>query len=578
MDDRAEIRGSDRRRSAPARRGPDLQRDLRGRLAGVSILVVILLAAAAGGTIWRYEVALSHSNLALRAQRNMQQTQLAVTFFWRQREAMNEYLLRPSPRLAAEVATNQRAFELAAHDLDAATESEQALLGFALRANADFVQGFTRERLQARGGMRDELRAAAHLNAAEAGVLGPLDALEANYHDEVARRQTAAGAADLQALIASLLGGVLGVVVTAGLALYSRRLLREASQRRQTDRYTAATQREFARALQNSETEQEADELLKRQLERSVANSSVVVLRRNRSDNRLEAATPGAGSKFVERLANAEPRSCLAVRLGDVHEGGGRNAPIMRCSLCASDTGYSTCQPLLVAGEVIGSALVSHPQPLEDTDLVEIANSVGQAGPVLANLRNLALAQFRASTDALTGLPNNRAVQDTLKRMVAQASRAVSPLTAIMLDLDHFKQINDKHGHGRGDDVLAAVGAVLDATLRASDFAGRYGGEEFVILLPQTDRHEGVVVAEKLRAAIEAIVVPEVTRPITASLGLAVLPDDAGDSATLLRHADRLLYTAKANGRNRVEAISDHLKQSADTIPKHDPTPEIATH
>jgi diguanylate cyclase (GGDEF)-like protein len=185
---------------------------------------------------------------------------------------------------------------------------------------------------------------------------------------------------------------------------------------------------------------------------------------------------------------------------------------------------------------------------------VEIANSVGQAGPVLANLRNLAVAEFRAATDALTGLPNARAVQDSLRRMVAQASRTLSPLTAIMLDLDHFKQINDKYGHGRGDDVLAAVGSVLEATLRASDFVGRYGGEEFVILLPDTGRTEGAAVAEKIRAAVEATLVPEVGQRITASLGLAVLPDDAGDSVALLRHADRLLYTAKANGRNRVEA------------------------
>jgi PleD family two-component response regulator len=110
-----------------------------------------------------------------------------------------------------------------------------------------------------------------------------------------------------------------------------------------------------------------------------------------------------------------------------------------------------------------------------------------QAAPVLANLRNLAIAEVRAATDALTGLPNTRAVQDTIKRMVAQASRTVSPLSAALLDLDHFKRINDAYGHGRGDEVLAAV------------------------------------------------------------------PDDAADADTLVRAADRALYAAKGNGRNRVE-------------------------
>jgi diguanylate cyclase (GGDEF)-like protein len=136
--------------------------------------------------------------------------------------------------------------------------------------------------------------------------------------------------------------------------------------------------------------------------------------------------------------------------------------------------------------------------------------------------------------------------------MVAHASRAIAPLTAVMLDLDHFKQINDRYGHGRGDDVLAAVGSVLQATLRASDFVGRYGGEEFLILLPDTGRDEARVVAEKIRAAISTIVIA-IEQPITASLGCAVFPEDAGDPETLFRAADRALYAAKANGRNRVE-------------------------
>src|ERR1700733_2520249 len=84
--------------------------------------------------------------------------------------------------------------------------------------------------------------------------------------------------------------------------------------------------------------------------------------------------------------------------------------------------------------------------------------------PPCLNLRNLALAEFRAATDGLTGLPNKRAVKDTVRRMSAHASRTLSPLSAIVLDLDHFKQINDTFGHGRGDDVLAAVGTVLAGT------------------------------------------------------------------------------------------------------------------
>lgn len=138
--------------------------------------------------------------------------------------------------------------------------------------------------------------------------------------------------------------------------------------------------------------------------------------------------------------------------------------------------------------------------------------------------------------------------------MVAHASRTVSPLAALLLDLDHFKQINDTYGHGGGDDVLAAVGAALQTTVRESDFVGCYGGEEFLILLPATPREDALIAAEKLRTAVASIKVASVDRAITCSIGVAVLPDDAGEPSTLLRHADRALYSAKAQGRNRVEA------------------------
>jgi diguanylate cyclase (GGDEF)-like protein len=179
-----------------------------------------------------------------------------------------------------------------------------------------------------------------------------------------------------------------------------------------------------------------------------------------------------------------------------------------------------------------------------------------QASPVLANLRNLALSQTRALTDGLTGLPNRRSIDDALKRMAAHAGRTASPLGVVLFDLDHFKQINDLCGHEKGDEVLAAVGVVIAGSLRASDFGGRFGGEEFILLLPDTNRDGAVTVAEKLREAIAAVDVSGVSRPITASLGAASLPEDAVEPALLLRAADRALYLAKARGRNRVETLT----------------------
>jgi diguanylate cyclase (GGDEF)-like protein len=310
-------------------------------------------------------------------------------------------------------------------------------------------------------------------------------------------------------------------------------------------------QSEFVDTLQVTATEEEAHELVQRHIERCLPDTTAVVLTRNNSDNRLRAATALApGNELVDRLAGAEPRACLALRFSRTHCEGTERPPLLSCGLCGDRDTRSTCEPLLVGGEVIGSVLVTHRQLLDEDEAGRIKSSVGQAAPVLANLRNLALAEFRANSDALTGLPNKRATEDTLKRMVAQANRSITPLTAAVLDLDHFKQINDRYGHGKGDEMLAAVGVALRSSLRASDFVGRYGGEEFLILLPETTTDGGMQVAEKIRNAIAAITIPGVDRDITASIGLADLLDQAGDATGLVREADRAMYAAKTAGRN----------------------------
>ncbi len=331
------------------------------------------------------------------------------------------------------------------------------------------------------------------------------------------------------------------------------RTLDEMVSRQESDRSYQTTQHEFVDALQVTESEDEAHLLLKRHLERSVPDSLVVVLNRNNSDDRLEARTPvPADSSLAETLQGATPRSCLAVRFGRRHEQSDAIDPLLPCQVCGKTPGTTTCNPLLVGGEVIGSALVVRDTPLEPFEDQRLRDSVSQAAPVLANLRNLAIAELRASTDALTGLPNTRSVQANLKRMVAQANRSGLPLSALLIDLDHFKQINDNYGHGRGDEVLAAAAEAMRSAVRESDFVGRYGGEEFLILLPDTDSEGALRSAETVRAAVAAVSVPKVDRQVTTSVGVAVLGDDGIDGDTLIRSADRALYAAKSLGRDRV--------------------------
>jgi diguanylate cyclase (GGDEF)-like protein len=329
-----------------------------------------------------------------------------------------------------------------------------------------------------------------------------------------------------------------------------------AAQRRQAredDRAYRAGQDAFADAMQVTETEPEAHGLLKLHIERWVPDSEVVVLSR-RGDDELEATTPVAeDSPLHGPLQGADARSCLAVRLARLHESGAEPPPLLECELCGRTNEQSTCLPLMVSGEVIGSVLVGHERPLEHHDLRRVNDSVGQATPTLANLCNLALAEARASTDALTGLPNRRAVQDTLKRMIAQSGRTLAPMAALVLDLDQFKAINDTYGHDRGDAVLCAVSDVLRRALRTSDFVGRNGGEEFIALLPDTDADGAMEAAEKLREAVARVSLPGIDRPVTTSIGAAVFPHTAADAQSLLRLADRALYAAKARGRNRAE-------------------------
>jgi diguanylate cyclase (GGDEF)-like protein len=344
----------------------------------------------------------------------------------------------------------------------------------------------------------------------------------------------------------------------------SRRALREQEELEDAEKRRRAaesdyhkTQREFTEIMQITRDEDEAYRLLSRHLQRSLDGSEVLVLNRNNSRDRLEPMTEVAdGSPLAEKLKGAEPSSCLAIRLGKTHERSAEVEPLLICELCGETGGNSTCVPSLVGGEVIGSVLVQHRAPLGESSKRRIEESMTQASPVLANLRNLALSQARALTDGLTGLPNRRSIDDTLKRMAAHAGRASSPLAAVLFDLDHFKQVNDLFGHEKGDEVLAAVGVAITSNLRASDFAGRFGGEEFILLLPDTNKQGAVVVAENMRKAISGLEVSGVSRPITASFGVAAAPEDAAGPAQLLRAADRALYLAKSRGRNRTETLA----------------------
>ena len=322
------------------------------------------------------------------------------------------------------------------------------------------------------------------------------------------------------------------------------------------ERARGKQRREYMDALQGAEDEREAKELLRRRAERvAPGRAARSCSPATPSGNALAASTDASGiAGLAEALTGATPRACLAIRRAGNHERQPGSAAVADLRALPPRRRRLAVRPL--GGRRRGHRLAARRQDraIKPEERDRVIGAVSQAAPILGNLRNLAIAEHRAATDPLTKLPNARSVQEALIRMVAQSTRTGAPLSAIVLDLDHFKALNDRHGHQAGDEVLLRVGTTLRHGVRTSDFAGRWGGEEFVVLLPDTDHAGALQLAETIRASLEGLKVPGVTAHITASLGVATLPDHAPDGASLIRAADRALYAAKAAGRNRVVA------------------------
>ncbi len=199
-------------------------------------------------------------------------------------------------------------------------------------------------------------------------------------------------------------------------------------------------------------------------------------------------------------------------------------------------------------GHTVGTvcAIDRSPKPFADRDLQILTELAGVAMDRIELLRS-------AATDGLTGTLTRRAFREEADKLIKLAVRHQHELSCIVLDVDHFKRVNDTHGHAAGDEVLKAVASVCQSNLRASDVFGRLGGEEFAIMLPHVDAQGALAAAEKLRAAIAAQTIHGDfgQLAVTASFGTSPLSIKSRDSGTLLAQADAAMYLAKAAGRNR---------------------------
>ena len=171
---------------------------------------------------------------------------------------------------------------------------------------------------------------------------------------------------------------------------------------------------------------------------------------------------------------------------------------------------------------------------------------------------NVQLSLEMAITDQLTGLHNRRYMARHLDTLIANARKAERPLAFVILDIDHFKTVNDTYGHDIGDEVLKEFAARIAANTRGIDLACRYGGEEFVVVMPDTDVSAACAISERLRQTVEANPVKISRAPgllnVTISIGIAKMEGAEDTAETLLHRADQALYRAKRSGRNRVVA------------------------
>lgn len=254
------------------------------------------------------------------------------------------------------------------------------------------------------------------------------------------------------------------------------------------------------------------------------------------------------------------PLACWALRRGEPHRPHGQAIDVP-CEHLQADGGTSAdtvCLPLISQREMLGllylesRGVADQATELSSVYLRLLAENIGLA---LGNLRLREALHELAMADSLTGLANRRRLDESLDRETRLAERLGAPLAALMIDVDHFKRFNDTFGHEAGDLVLREIGAVLKGVTRGGDLAFRYGGEEFLLLLPGMHAKQALERAEKIRERIAALRLSHgehTLGQITVSVGVASATE-SGAYSILVPLADGALYHAKQNGRNRVE-------------------------
>lgn len=320
--------------------------------------------------------------------------------------------------------------------------------------------------------------------------------------------------------------------------------------------------------LQTSATEAEAYSIIAETVAQMFPDDSGAVFVLSASRNMLEAAAvwgPLAPAQLI-----FPPGECWALRRGQAHLSIGHE----QCCSHVTDNGHMyVCLPLLAQSETLGilhllDGLVKGDTAQEGRMAEKcilaktLADNIGLG---IANLKLRESMHNLSIRDPLTGLFNRHYMEEVLAQEQHRAKRNNAQLAVIMVDIDHFKQFNDDHGHAGGDAVLRSLGAFFKKHVRGSDIACRYGGEEFILVLSPSTVEGAWQRAEKICKEAGLLNVNHANRDlgaITLSLGVAIIPDHALGTAEIIKAADLALYKAKRDGRNRVVMYTEGVRES----------------
>jgi diguanylate cyclase (GGDEF)-like protein len=227
-----------------------------------------------------------------------------------------------------------------------------------------------------------------------------------------------------------------------------------------------------------------------------------------------------------------------------------------------AETQSELCIPLVSFGQVVGALCLESDRAnaFDQGDVPALESVADICANAIQNAHYFERVRHMAYVDGLTGVFNRRYFEIRVTEEIERAKRYTGAMSLIMIDLDHFKRLNDEFGHLMGDDVLRQISTIFTQNLRKVDVACRYGGEEFAIIVPETTGEDAYYVAEKLRKAIQTAVFPGVPRPVTISAGVASYPVNGEARDELIKAADEALYQAKQSGRNTVVASAGILQ------------------